>query len=130
MKQVFVAHSIADQHLSEAVVSALEGAGLGVFSADKIAAGVDWASQIREQIQDASCLIAVSSGGAAPNANIAFEIGLATALKKPVYLISSSDNDSFTNSWVSANVRKFSADNFTVNARKIAAELAEPIEID
>jgi nucleoside 2-deoxyribosyltransferase len=127
VKEVFISYSLADSHLSKAVSDALKDAGLKVCGVESIKTGAEWATAISDQIRDSNCLIAVTSGHPM-NANVAFEIGLATALKKPVYLIVSKDSDHvpFDLSWATNNVHVLPAGNFEFYAKKIAGEIPEP----
>jgi hypothetical protein len=125
MKQVFVSYSFNDTHLSEEVSGALKKAGLNVSSVGSVKPGVDWATAVSAHIKSANCLVAVTSGSM--NANLAFEIGVATALNKPVYVIVSNDIESLPRdfSWASSNVSVLPASNIDY-ARKIASEISQP----
>jgi hypothetical protein len=124
----FISYSFKDRHLSDAVSLALKDAGLNVGNAETLGAGENWGARIREEIERSKCFVALWSGGGF-NANVAFEIGLATALNKPVYLFVSdeaADGLPFDLGWASKNVKRLPAENLQTHAIKIAEELAEP----
>ena len=75
-----------DVNTSE-LAGALEARGLNVLRADEIGIGMSWSESLRQSLKRADYVIAVV--GERPNANVLYELGMASGMDKPVLVLAS-----------------------------------------
>ena len=87
--RVFVSHAVADEGQLYPVLNTLrEQYGLELFvCADSIPVGEAWQDEIRRQLVACDLFLLVSSRSVMTSTYCAFEVGVATALEKPIRVI-------------------------------------------
>lgn len=79
----------AGQRVHDTVSRALSELGIVVFRLDAVDTGAIWANAITDAIRSADFLVADLSH---QNPNVIYEIGFAHALRKPTFILMSSDS--------------------------------------
>lgn len=101
---VFVSCAAPDRHLANAVASQLVSAGLTVFTDVGAEAGTSLWDRLRDVLVEARAVVVLWTQNSQRSANIALELGMATAWAKPVYLllegVSAAELPDFTKSYV------------------------------
>ena len=87
--RIFLSHAVADEGRIFPVLKTLRDTyGLDIFvCADSIPAGREWQSEIRERLVQCDLFLLLSSRSVVQSTYCAFEVGMATALGKPIRII-------------------------------------------
>ncbi len=86
--KLFLSYSHKDGRVAKALQTAMEGLGISSFDPQMIAPGADLKESIRTAIHDAPAMVVVASPASiTSSAWQAYEMGVASALDKPVFVV-------------------------------------------
>ena len=84
---VFLSHSARDRGMAELVRQSADRAGLEVFSVDSLEGGDKALAAVRSTLAECSAVILLLTRSTLESKNTAFEIGMALAWNKPIYVL-------------------------------------------
>lgn len=90
---VFLSYSMADAEAARTVTASFVAAGIQVFDLAELRPGENLQQVVMKAIAEASALVAVLKPSSSSNPSIAVEIGAAWAWNKPVFVISTDEQD-------------------------------------
>jgi hypothetical protein len=80
--KVFISHTHKDKALAKEVATALEKAGLNVWSFSEIVPGENWAERIGQELNESDAMVVLLSSNALESQSVRFEIDYALSEKK------------------------------------------------
>jgi hypothetical protein len=84
---VFVSHGVHDRGIAGAVRKAFAEAGLEVFAIDEVKSDETFLKKMRRAVAECHAFVLILTRSTLTSPNIAFEIGMAMAWNKPVYVL-------------------------------------------
>lgn len=85
--KVFLSHSHKDAGLASFVTSALEAQGVGVFTILNLSPGTQIAKAIRDDLVASTAVVILVTPNSVNSQNLAFEAGMALAVRKPIFVL-------------------------------------------
>ena len=109
---VFITHGARDRGIADLVGRALADAGLEVYAIHESQPDEDELSEMRTELAGCSAFVVILTQSTVKSPNVAFEIGMALAWNKPVFVlydgISKSDIPNYLRSYRVASISKLS----------------------
>lgn len=109
---VFITHGSRDRGIADLVGRALTDAGLEVYAIHESQPDEDELSEMRTELAGCSAFVVILTQSTVKSPNVAFEIGMALAWNKPVFVlfdgISKSDISQYLRGYRVASVSKLS----------------------
>lgn len=84
---VFLSHGAQDKGLAQIVTRALDREGLEVFAVHEVTPGEEFLAKMRRELAQCSAFVLILTRSTLKSPNIAFEIGMAMAWNKPIYVL-------------------------------------------
>ena len=106
MSKVFISFAEPDREWAKGLARDLVANGNSVVFDQDAPVATNWAEWIKRSLADSSKIVAILSYSSAQNANMHWELGVATALGKPVIMVDTTGGAAtvLANNWIRDNV--------------------------
>jgi hypothetical protein len=84
---VFLSHSPQDQGLADLIAEECREAGLEVYRCDDLEPGGTLPIEVRRELVESSAAVFLATRSFAESPNLAYQIGMAMVLNKPIYVL-------------------------------------------